>query len=171
MNTSPRSIDEQHQIVHDHLPPEADAALRKLYGLWEGRRRGRAVPARRDLDVLELREWLGWLTVIDMIDGGDDFIYRIFGTSQASQIGMDLTGRRASACPAVTPSFLANLRQAAAVKRPIFGTRVIEISARGYAYRWQRLILPLSRHGDDVETFMILAAPSAPVSQPQPSAT
>lgn len=171
MDTTPRSTDEQHQIVHDALPPEADASLHKLYALWDTRRRGRAVPARRDLDVLDLREWLGWLTVIDQVDDGADFIYRIFGTSQAAQIGVDLTGRRASACPMVTPSFLANLRQAGLARRPIYGTRVIEISARGYAYRWQRLILPLSRHGEDVDTFMILAAPSVPVSPPPPSAT
>ncbi len=171
MNTSPRSTDELHQIIHDGLPPEADASLHKLHALWETRRGGRAVPARRDLDVLDLREWLGWLTVMDLVDGGTDFIYRIFGTSQAAQIGLDLTGRRASTCPEVTPSFLANLRQAAAARRPIYGTRVIEISARGYAYRWQRLILPLSRQGEDVDTFMILAAPSVPVSPPPPSAT
>ncbi len=171
MDTTPRSTDEQHQIVHDGLPPEADASLHKLYALWETRRQGRAVPARRDLDVLDLREWLGWLTVMDLVDDGADFIYRIFGTSQAAQIGLDLTGRRASTCPAVTPSFLANLRQAQQARRPVYGTRVIEISARGYAYRWQRLILPLSRHGEDVDTFMILAAPTVPIIPPPPSAT
>ncbi len=172
MTTQPRSTDEHHQIVHAALPAEAAPSLRGLYDLWESRRQGRPVPARRDIDVLELRPWLGWLTVIDMVDGGADFVYRIFGSSQAAQIGMDLTGRRASACPAVTPSFLQNLREAAATARPIFGTRVIEISARGYAYRWQRLILPLTRHGETVETFMILAAPVTPVvSPPPPSAT
>jgi len=172
MSTPPRSTDELHQIVHATLPVEAAPSLHSLHALWESRRRGRAVPARQDIDVLELRQWLGWLTVMDMVDDGDDFIYRIFGTSQAAQIGMDLTGRRASACPAVTASFLDRLRQAAAVARPIFGVRVIEVSARGYAYRWQRLILPLTRQTADIDAFMILAAPVSPVvSPPPPSAT
>ena len=171
MSVSPRSTDEQHQIVHGALPDDAAPSLHTLYDLWETRRQGRRVPARQDIDVLELRPWLGWLTVMDMIDDGTDFIYRVFGTSQAAQIGVDLTGRRASACPVVTQSFLDRLRESAAVARPIFGVRVIEVSARGYAYRWQRLILPLTRQSETIETFMILAAPVSPVSPPPPSAT
>lgn len=172
MSMPPRSTDELHQVVHDGLPPEAEPQLHNLLALWESRRAGRSVPARQDIDVLELRPWLGWLTVMDMVEDGTDFVYRIFGTSQAAQIGMDLTGRRASSCPAVTPSFLRNLREAASAARPIFGTRVVEISARGYAYRWQRLILPLTRRTEAIDTFMILAAPVSPaVSPPPPSAT
>jgi hypothetical protein len=172
MSVSPRTTDEQHQIVHAALPDEAAPSLRSLYALWESRRRGRRVPARQDIDVLELRPWLGWLTVMDMVDDGADFIYRIFGTSQAAQIGIDLTGRHASTCPAVTQSFLNRLREAGRTARPIFGVRVIEVSARGYAYRWQRLILPLTRQTEAIDTFMILAAPVEPaVSPPPPSAT
>ncbi len=172
MTTPPLSTDELHQVVHAALPSEAAPPLHSLLALWESRRAGRDVPSRQDIDVLELRPWLGWLTVMDMVDDGADFVYRVFGTSQAAQIGMDLTGRRASTCPAVTPSFLRNLREAAATARPIFGTRVVEISARGYAYRWQRLILPLTRQTEAIDTFMILAAPVSPlVSPPPPSAT
>lgn len=162
MTVLPRSTEELHQIVDRALPDEAAASLHSLYELWESRRNGRKVPARQDIDVLELRPWLGWLTVMDMVDDGADFVYRIFGTSQANQIGVDLTGRRTSTCPEVTQSFLDSLRDSAAAARPIFGVRVIEISARGYAYRWQRLILPLTRQTDMIDTFMILAAPVAP---------
>lgn len=167
MSTLPRSTDEQHQIVRAAMPDEAAPSLHSLYALWEARRGERPVPARQDIDVLELRPWLGWLTVMDMVDGGADFIYRIFGTSQAAQVGVDLTGRRASTVPLVTQSFLDHLRQAAAVARPIYGVRVIEISARGYAYRWQRLILPLTRQSEAIDTFMILAAPIAPADEPK----
>lgn len=172
MSIPARSTDEFHQIVHTALPDEAAASLRALYDLWEARRGGRLVPARQDIDVLELRQWLGWLTIMDMIDDGADFVYRIFGTSQAAQIGFDLTGRRASTVPQVTQSFLGHLRESAAVARPIYGVRVIEVSARGYAYRWQRLILPLTRQGAAIDSFMILAAPvTPPLNQPPPSAT
>lgn len=171
MSVPPRSTDESHQIIDAALPDEAAPSLHTLYRLWESRRHGRRVPARQDIDVLELRQWLGWLTVMDMVDDGADFVYRIFGTSQAAQIGRDLTGRHASSCPEVTQSFLDDLRRSSAAARPVFGVRAIEVSARGYAYRWQRLILPLTRQSEAIDTFMILAAPIEPaVSRPLPSA-
>jgi len=155
-----------------HRSMQLPEHLQALEAYWCLKRRGRLLPDRSGFGPLELRPWLGWLTVMDMVDDGADFVYRVFGTSQAAQIGMDLTGRRASTCPAVTPSFLTNLREAAATARPIFRTRVVEISARRYAYRWQRLILPLTRQTEAIDTFMILAAPISPlVNPPPPSAT
>src|SRR5262249_55185257 len=56
------------------MPPALDA----LYRLWDARRAGSAMPSRRDFAFEDLIPWLGHLMLVDAIDGGRDFVYRVF---------------------------------------------------------------------------------------------
>ncbi|WP_341897882.1 PAS domain-containing protein [Ferrovibrio terrae] len=82
-----------------HITPVAeadlDARLIGLVGYWASKRRGRRFPARSDLDPIELKPWLGYLLMVDVIradDGGLRFRYRLFGTEFVFYHGSDLTG-------------------------------------------------------------------------------
>ena len=41
-------------------------SLRSLHAFWDRCRAGRVMPLRRDIDVLDLRPWLGHLMLIDV---------------------------------------------------------------------------------------------------------
>jgi hypothetical protein len=73
--------------------------LRRLWELWCTKRGGHIMPRRADIDVLELKEWLGHLMLIEPIDAGRDFQYRVYGTVLAEQFGRDLTGKTLSSLP------------------------------------------------------------------------
>src|SRR5690606_40981648 len=47
------------------------------------KRGDRIMPARADMDPLELRDYLGWIVIVDVLDGGSDFYYRLVGTKVA----------------------------------------------------------------------------------------
>ena len=71
-----------------------------LEQFWHRKRHLRWAPAKHDMDPLEMRDWLGNLMVLDLIDGGADFHYRLYGTNLVKLFGRELTGRRVSALPA-----------------------------------------------------------------------
>ena len=47
-------------------------------------------------DPFALRPWLGHLILLDVIDGGKDFRYRLHGTWLVELFGADLTGKHLS---------------------------------------------------------------------------
>ncbi len=60
-----------------------DERLLALYRLWDSKRRGRLLPARSDFDHAELAPWFGNLILLDVLEGGKDFHYRLFGVTLA----------------------------------------------------------------------------------------
>lgn len=73
--------------------------LGALLDLWNRKRAGRRMPARDDFDVFELREWLGSLHLVEVIEGGRDFLHRIYGTDLAVTFDIELTGKGMDAIP------------------------------------------------------------------------
>jgi hypothetical protein len=134
-------------------------ALAALLTLWERKRRGRLAPQRRDFTAEDLHLWFGNLMVIDVVDGGQDFRYRVYGTDIATAYGHDMTNRLASEFPAPIAEFvLSNYREIVDQIRPMFceHTPPLEISV----YSWQRLILPLSEDGTSVSQILVALYPS-----------
>ncbi len=143
-----------------------------LLTLWEHKRRGRLAPQRRDFAAEDLHLWFGNLMVIDVVDGGRDFLYRVYGTDIATAYGHDMTNRLCSEFPAPIAEFvLSNYREIVAERRPMFceHTPPIDISV----YTWQRLILPLSEDGTSISQILVALYPShgrrAPLEPRRPS--
>ncbi len=130
-----------------------DERLLGLFRLWESKRGDRALPARADLRPEELKPWLGNLIVLDVIDGGRDFRYRLVGVNVVRQAGFDMTGKLLSEYPIkdVLPYFLATHREVVRLAVPAFGEhnpRVALVRKR------RRLILPFGEDGKTVDRTM-----------------
>lgn len=139
---------------YDHLSPYLGGFAR----YWEDRRGGRDIPDRRDIDVLDLKPWLGWLNVLDVIDGGRDFRYRVFGTHHVARLGADVTGKLASESNAAVRShFTLFLGSIITTRRPVLTHVTQQNMATGHAYEWRRLGVPLTRGGTAVDAVMVLA--------------
>ena len=67
--------------------------FQQLYDYWHDIRGTRAMPARADIDPLELKGLLGWLLLIDVEWSPLRFRFRLIGTEIVAIRGMDLTGR------------------------------------------------------------------------------
>src|SRR3546814_5372642 len=78
------------------MPASTSDLQHELHALWVRKRKDRPAPLRRDFDVVELRRWLGFLCLIDIEAGGEDFRYRLFGTRVVDAVGHELTGRHFS---------------------------------------------------------------------------
>jgi hypothetical protein len=66
--------------------------LRDFYGYWLSKRGGKRVPARADIDPVEIHRFLPNIFMIDVIEGGARFRYRLVGTAIGDAVG-DYSGR------------------------------------------------------------------------------
>jgi hypothetical protein len=128
--------------------------LHALHDYWDGKRHGRTMPRRRDLDPLEMKTWLGRLILVDVIGDGTDFRYRIHGSVLSGRVGFDMTGRFVSSLDhAIRAATMAEYREAYRGRRAIF---IPDSSFVDRPYMvFGKLVLPLSE--DDSVPTMLLA--------------
>jgi hypothetical protein len=128
--------------------------LSDLLDFWHRKRAGRPMPARADIDVLELRPWLGYVHLVEVVEGGADFLHRIYGTEVAMAFGVDLTGKRLGAVPAPARAAVGRSYTAACRSRaPLFLAEDPLLSSS--LERVESLILPLSSDGLVVDRLLI----------------
>jgi hypothetical protein len=151
-------------------PDLTDPRLCELYGYWEGKRAGRAMPTRGDIDPLEMRPWLGNLLLIDVTAAGG-FVYRLYGTGFVNSFGRDMTGRSVDELPAEQQERVRADYQAVCAShqpRARLYTASFEVQTRGAPPRqqsqvvtWERLVLPLCDGEARVAMLLVGAYPLA----------
>jgi hypothetical protein len=113
------------------------------------------MPVRGDFDVLELKDWLGNLMLIEVLPDATEFRYRLYGSVLASYYDRDLTGKLTDVLPPETRDTVRReYAEVCAARRPmtIERKRSVKHSERMVA----KLILPLA--GPDGGVHMILVA-------------
>ena len=129
----------------------SDARLGDLLRYWDGKRRGRLMPARQDIDPLELKAHLGRLTFIDIEYDPFRFRYRLIGTTTTETLGRDMTGRYFDEIypPDVLTDALRAYRWTVENKKPLrlFGNAPY---ANKSMYEFEIVNLPLSEDGTRV---------------------
>lgn len=136
----------------------SDERLAALHSYWSDKRGTRAMPSRADVDPAELRALLPHLLLVDVVDGGQDFRYRLVGTEIERQIGRQVTGRLIS--EALSGDYLAYIlsvhRRVLAERAAVYCENSFGEGQPGFgliaAYkRAYRLLLPLSKDGTTVD--------------------
>ena len=137
----------------DEIPfKDADRRLHDVLGYWSAKRGARPMPSRRDIDPLELGPAiLPHLMLVD-VEPGPRFRYRLFGTAVSDAFGMDATGQYIDAVMVGQyRDFLLGLYgDLLAMKKPVYSTSIYGTKLDTKMWT-QRLILPLSSNGDDVD--------------------
>ena len=134
--------------------------LRFLHDYWSALAANGTLPNRRKIDPLAMRPALGYVMLIDVVEGGLDFRYRLYGSIIARVSELDMTGRLMSAHPAsayVTEFALAVTRAAVQRRLPIYSERTPALAAK--TVRWQRLALPLIDDAGEVTRFLAASVP------------
>src|SRR3546814_10324956 len=105
-----------------HLRP-CDVRRAKLLAYWEGKCGIRPMPARKDIDVLDLRFVLGRLLLLEVADGRR-FRFRLHGTALVDHVHYDMTGRFVDELPNAENRavLLQRCRDLLVTKRPYAGT-------------------------------------------------
>jgi hypothetical protein len=136
--------------------------LHFLMGYWNGLAGARAMPEAREIDALEMRPALGYVSLLEVIEDGRDFRYRVFGSAIAAVVGFDMTGRPASALKAraeVAEFALAIYRAVLARGEPLLAEHGPPSTISSVA--WHSLVLPLADPGGAVVRLLAGAVPVA----------
>ncbi|HEX7967848.1 MAG TPA: PAS domain-containing protein [Stellaceae bacterium] len=128
--------------------------LRRLYAYWDGLRRGREFPARRDVDPLDFPYALGHIALLDVLYGPLRFRFRLHGTALVLRAGYDMTGKMADELPnlANRTKLLERCRRVIETRRPVatIGERAVGRHTCGFEVLW----LPLSDDGNSISMLL-----------------
>ncbi len=129
--------------------------LRTLHDYWSAKRRGRRMPARPDIDPVEIPRLLPHLMLVSVSGEPPGFRFRLVGTEIVARYGAELTGRAldevdlGTALGSVRSQYEETVRDTA----PTYCRHAIETKGGKYQ-RYERLLLPLSRDGTHVDMLL-----------------
>ncbi len=91
--------------------------LAQALAYWDGKRAGRRMPSRRDLDpVLEIPALLPWLILADVLRDPLDFRFRLIGSGVVERSRRNYTGKLFSELPHLGPESHLRRQRAAVVE-------------------------------------------------------
>lgn len=118
-----------------------DPRTRRFWEFCRALPRDGGLPMRSSAGPEMLRPWLGNLMILDPIEDGRDFRYRLYGSAIANFCDFDMTGRTVSEFVSKTGGFfLDSYRTCLAAMEPVLTQNVAE-HARGMVL-WERLLTP-----------------------------
>ena len=130
------------------------AKLQRVYDYWKEKRGARRLPARRDLDPLDLTFALGDILLVDVLYDPLRFRFRLDGTNLVQRYGVDMTGKLLDDYPDPEMRALidASYRDVVARAAPVVRYRDLLIDNRVFVY--EVAILPMTVSGDRVEMLL-----------------
>lgn len=133
----------------------AEQRLYRLYNYWLSKRRDGRLPARADLDALEMGYMLGSMAMVAVErEPHLRFRYRLIGHKLAERTGVDLTGRYVDDYP--DPKYrellLSRCNDLVANPRPLISRQHRVIGNRRYDY--EAVWLPLAADGVNVDILL-----------------
>lgn len=133
-------------VVWEPEPAAMKAApLAALIEYWSALKKDGALPLADRIDPLEMRRALGYVMLVDSIEDGEDFRYRLFGSAVAAVSGFDMTGKLLSehAASAYLLEFSLALYRATMRRRQSVFSQYAP-SGTTLTAQWHRVALPLT---------------------------
>lgn len=126
--------------------------LRRLYEYWRQKRGARPMPARRDMDPLDLRFVLGDIALVEVLRDPLRYRFRLDGTRQVERFGVDMTGKMLDDLPDTTMRRLTEQSYGEVVSsgKPVAYQR--DVMTEGRVFVYEVAILPLR---DDSEPGLV----------------
>jgi hypothetical protein len=134
----------------------AHRELRSLLTYWRTLSGDQPMPRQDKIDPLEMRDALGFLFLLDVLDGGADFRYRVYGSKIVDRYGVDMTGKLLSALkvdPIFVDFFFAGYRAVIARQTPLLTHHIH--SPYVAVIDTVRLILPLANEQGEVGRILV----------------
>lgn len=135
------------------------SSCRIPYEYWNNLASTRPLPAWPEVSLIELpAHVVQFVRVVDVIDGGDDFVYRFWGTGMVDVTGLERTGQRVSETGHVRVSqLIAEYRDVIEEKAPstiAYEADVEGTGIEGGPLRALTVRLPLASDGNTVDCVM-----------------
>lgn len=139
-------------------PPEAalgDEILSFLLRTWRAAAPAGGLPVSLSIDALGLRPALGYVMLLEPVEAGADFRYRVYGSKIAEHAGIEMTGKRVWDIPSplVAVYFLATYRAVQQQGRALLARHTTHHDIQ--IAEWTRLILPFTAGDGTVDRLLV----------------
>ena len=115
MRFQPANSNDEPPIDLETVPKRIASAIQ----FWQEYTHDGFLPDRAAFDALNLRPWLGHISIYVRVDGGSDFLVRLEGTEISQMTSENRSGRRLSAMDAEYGSnLISHLHYVARARRP-----------------------------------------------------
>ena len=140
---------------HADLRVVQEPKMHDLYRYWEGKLRGRIMPARADIDPLELRQQLANLILVDVVGSPPQFRIRLAGTDIVSRYGAELTGKALDDIDlgGDLAAIKEQYEETVLKQMPTYCRHYIETKNHKFL-RYERMLMPLSADGSTVNMLL-----------------
>ena len=140
-----------------------DQRLLGLFQFWRAKLNGRRLPASGEFDRADLARWADNLMMIDVPGDIADFRIRWLGANLSTMFGTSRAGSGIEAMTSVgeRSSVLPQYRIVIDTGVPAYYATEVELSQRGVVAQ-QKLILPLSSDGGEVDAVLAGIYPELP---------
>ncbi len=131
--------------------------VREMLEYWQRKCAGRIMPARTDIDPGELRRYLPYITLVDVVPDERRFVYRLVGTMEVALRGRDPTGQsiveayfgRSAA------AVLKNYETVCRTRAPLYEIDDFQVVDR--YMNEENLFVPLSKDGESVSMILVFS--------------
>lgn len=156
MDSSGNPFLEQKVPVGDIVNP----LLRKAVALWTERKGARRFPTRDQMPPRDMAAYLRNTALVRVMDGGQDYEYRVMGDALVQVLGMSFQGLKVSELEQRLPGFAGLLKPTYDLLvhggEPLAFSGSMDQSPTGRAFSHETVLLPLG--SDAVDHILIVAA-------------
>lgn len=146
----------QHPGFRTRPPPQGlSPRLVTLFDYWNGKRRGRAMPSRADIEPAEIKVLLPYMMLFDVEGPPLDFRARLIGTAITAIARADHTGLRLTDLPGKGPGSVAFESMAQVVRSGV--PLVVDtpyVGGREEILLRSNVVLPLGTDGHTVDKIL-----------------
>jgi hypothetical protein len=141
----------------DQIPaPELNNLLR----YWRGLQIADRLPRYAKFDPLEVPSMLGYLMLVDVVDQGEDFVFRVYGSQISRSTGFDMTGKRLSNIPthpSLVALFLSSFQAVTQQRLPLLSSH--QPPPTQPIRQWTSLTMPMVDENENVGRLLIGSKP------------
>lgn len=133
-----------------------DDRLQRLASYWREKAEGQNAAPLASIDPTDMRFALGYLMLLDVIDGGFDFRYRLYGTQISERFGKDVTGttlRKFGDKEYIVSFFLGAYQAVMERRQPLLTIHYPKNTSETES--WTRLILPLENDSNEITRLLV----------------
>jgi hypothetical protein len=134
----------------------APAELAPLVVYWNSKRRGHQLPARSDIDPLEMKPLLGKVSLVQVNRVEPKFVFRLWGTAHVYRPGMPKEGAPVEALRPRAYAAMCRRHYELAATEAASMLHDVSLGFEQESWSYQRVLLPLAADGETVD--MLISA-------------
>jgi hypothetical protein len=127
----------------------SDVKIRKIYDYWLKKSGDGVLPARRDIDPVDVYDCLSTLMILEVVDGGRDFRIRLAGSQVEEAHDRPLKGLMVGELGAEMKPTLERFQAVVQTREPDFRSSSLAAVGRSFI-EFDRVALPLAEDGKTV---------------------